>query len=71
MARSSGIVIAYLNVPAFIGTLGLQLAVYGICLVYTNATPLGFGYRARHIPRCNRHSCSDEKLPHMFINVHL
>ena len=40
----NGIVIAYLNVPAFIGTLGMQLAVYGICLVYTNATPLG-GYR--------------------------
>ena len=33
----NGIVIAYLNVPAFIGTLGMQLAVYGICLVYTNA----------------------------------
>lgn len=40
----NGIVIAYLNVPAFIGTLGMQLMVYGICLVYTNATPLG-GYR--------------------------
>lgn len=40
----NGIVVSYLNVPAFIGTLGMQLAVYGICLVYTNATPLG-GYR--------------------------
>lgn len=40
----NGIVISYLNVPAFIGTLGMQMAVYGICLVYTNATPLG-GYR--------------------------
>lgn len=40
----NGIVISYLNVPAFIGTLGMQLMVYGICLVYTNATPLG-GYR--------------------------
>lgn len=40
----NGIVISYLNVPAFIGTLGMQLIVYGICLVYTNATPLG-GYR--------------------------
>ena len=43
----NGIVIAYLNVPAFIGTLGMQLAVYGICLVYTNATPIG-GYRAAY-----------------------
>lgn len=40
----NGIVISWLNVPAFIGTLGMQLVVYGICLVYTKATPLG-GYR--------------------------
>ncbi len=40
----NGVVISYLNVPAFIGTLGMQLIVYGICLVYTNATPIG-GYR--------------------------
>ena len=39
----NGLVISYLNVPPFIGTLGMQLIVYGICLVYTNATPLG-GY---------------------------
>ena len=40
----NGVVVSCLNVPAFIGTLGMQLIVYGICLVYTNATPLG-GYR--------------------------
>lgn len=40
----NGIVVSCLNVPAFIGTLGMQLIVYGICLVYTQATPLG-GYR--------------------------
>lgn len=40
----NGIVISYLHVPAFIGTLGMQMIVYGICMVYTNATPLG-GYR--------------------------
>ncbi len=40
----NGVVISYLNVPAFIGTLGMQLIVYGICLVYTDATPIG-GYR--------------------------
>ncbi len=39
----NGIVISYFNVPPFIGTLGMQLIVYGICLVYTNATPIG-GY---------------------------
>lgn len=40
----NGLVIAYLNVPAFIATLGMQLIIYGLGLVYTNATPLG-GYR--------------------------
>lgn len=40
----NGIVIAFLKVPAFIATLGMQLIVYGVCLVYTNATPIG-GYR--------------------------
>lgn len=39
----NGVIITYLNVPAFIGTLGTQMIVYGICLVYTNATPIG-GY---------------------------
>lgn len=59
----NGIVISYLNVPAFIGTLGMQLAVYGICLVYTNATPLG-GYRKAYTV------IATEKLfgiPYMFI----
>ena len=40
----NGIVISYLNVPAFIGTLGMQLIVYGIALVITNAVPIG-GFR--------------------------
>lgn len=43
----NGLVISYLKVPAFIGTLGMQLIVYGICLVYTNATPIG-GYRSAY-----------------------
>ena len=40
----NGIVISYLNVPAFIGTLGMQLIVYGLALVITNAVPIG-GFR--------------------------
>ena len=44
----NGIVISYLNVPAFIGTLGMQLIVYGIALVVTNSVPIG-GYRADYI----------------------
>lgn len=37
----NGIVISYLQVPAFIGTLGMQLIVYGIGLVITGAVPIG------------------------------
>ena len=44
----NGVVISYLNVPAFIGTLGMQLIVYGIALVVTNSVPIG-GYRADYI----------------------
>ena len=40
----NGIVIAYFKVPPFIATLGMQTIVYGLCLVYTGASPLG-GYR--------------------------
>ena len=37
----NGLIIAYLKVPPFIATLGMQTVVYGICLVYTGASPLG------------------------------
>ena len=40
----NGIVVAYFKVPPFIATLGMQTIVYGLCLVYTGADPLG-GYR--------------------------
>ena len=60
----NGIVVAYLNVPAFIGTLGMQLAVYGICLVYTNATPLG-GYRKAYTAIATGKLFG--QLPYMFI----
>lgn len=39
----SGFFISYLNVPPFIATLAMMEIVYGISLIYTNATPLG-GY---------------------------
>lgn len=59
----NGIVISWLNVPAFIGTLGMQLAVYGICLVYTKATPLG-GYRKAYTTIATGKWL---KIPYMFI----
>lgn len=40
----NGLVVSYWQVPPFIATLGMQTIVYGICLVYTKAVPLG-GYR--------------------------
>ena len=37
----NGLIISKLNVPPFIATLGTQTIVYGICLVFTNAQPIG------------------------------
>ncbi len=39
----TGIFIAFLNVPPFISTLAMMEIVYGLNLIYTNATPIG-GY---------------------------
>lgn len=41
----NGCVIAFLKVPPFIATLGMQTIVYGICLIYTGAKPIG-GFRS-------------------------
>ena len=38
---TNGLIIAYLKVPPFIATLGLQTIVYGTNLIYTNAQPIG------------------------------
>ena len=37
----SGSIVAYLKVPPFIATLGIQNIVYGINLIYTGAQPIG------------------------------
>ena len=37
----TGAIIAYLKVPPFIATLGIQTIVYGINLIYTGAQPIG------------------------------
>ena len=37
----NGIVIAFLKVPPFLATLGMQQAIYGINLVYSGAEPIG------------------------------
>ena len=37
----TGSIVAYLKVPPFIATLGIQTIVYGINLIYTGAQPIG------------------------------
>lgn len=37
----NGSVVAYLKVPPFIATLGMQVMVYGFACIYTNAQPIG------------------------------
>ena len=43
----SGCVIAFLKVPPFIATLGMQTIVYGLCSVITDNQPMG-GYKASY-----------------------
>jgi len=37
----NGTIIAFLKVPPFIATLGMQTIIYGICLVFTGSQPIG------------------------------
>lgn len=62
----NGIIVAYLSVPAFIGTLGMQMVVYGVCLVYTNATPIG-AYRADYISFTQNRLGGANGIPYLFI----
>ena len=41
IGAANGAIISYLKVPPFITTLGMQTLVYGICLIYTGAIPIG------------------------------
>lgn len=38
----NGVIIAYLKVPPFLATLGMQTVVYGVTLVYSKSLPVGF-----------------------------
>lgn len=60
---ANGTIISYFHVPAFIGTLGMQLIVYGVCLVYTNASPIG-GYRPEYTNVANGNIFG---IPYLFI----
>ncbi len=41
IGAANGTVVSVFKVPPFIATLGMQTLVYGICLVYTGAQPIG------------------------------
>ncbi len=45
---TNGLIVSRLKVPPFIATLGMQTIVYGICLVLTDAKPIG-GFRDSYI----------------------
>jgi len=64
----NGLVVSYLQVPAFIATLGMQLIVYGVCLVYTDATPIG-GYRSDYteVAKQLRFSEGMPGIPYLFL----
>lgn len=42
-----GVIIAYLKVPPFIATLGMQTIIYGFCQIITNNQPMG-GFKASY-----------------------
>ncbi len=44
----NGLIISRLKVPPFIATLGTQTIIYGICLVFTDAQPIG-GFQSKYI----------------------
>ena len=48
----NGLIITLLHVPPFIATLGTQTIVYGICLVITDAQPIG-GFQKSYIDLVN------------------
>ena len=45
---TNGLIVSRLNVPPFIATLGTQTIVYGLCLVLTDAQPIG-GFQNKYI----------------------
>lgn len=48
MGAVNGIIIAFLNVPPFIATLGTQTIIYGIALIFTDAQPIG-GFQNEYV----------------------
>ena len=62
----NGMVVAYLKVQPFIATLGMQTIVYGICLVYTGAIPIG-GLRKDFTNIANAGMFGNKYLSYIFV----
>ncbi|MDR0951365.1 MAG: beta-methylgalactoside transporter [Oscillospiraceae bacterium] len=66
----NGCVISFLKVPPFIATLGMQTLIYGICLVYTGAKPIG-GLRSDYTQIANgkllENTASPIQIPYLLI----
>ena len=60
----NGLVISLLNVPPFIATLGMQTIVYGACLVFTGAQPIG-GLRKDYTNISNGSIFGIQRLPYL------
>jgi methyl-galactoside transport system permease protein len=60
----NGLVISLLNVPPFIATLGMQTIVYGACLVFTGAQPIG-GLRKDYTSISNGSILNVQLLPYL------
>lgn len=52
MGLVNGVIIAHLNVPPFIATLGTQTIIYGIALIFTDAQPIG-GFQKGYVDFIN------------------
>ena len=61
---ANGSVISFLKVPPFIATLGMQTLVYGICLVFTGAKPIG-GLKAVYTTIANGKLFGVQFLPYL------
>ena len=60
----NGSVISFLKVPPFIATLGMQVLVYGLCLVYTGAKPIG-GLKTQYTDIANGRLFNIKFLPYL------
>lgn len=52
MGAANGLIIACLNVPPFIATLGTQTIIYGAALIFTDAQPIG-GFQKEYVDFVN------------------